>query len=75
MSKDDIESGINKFATPILITVCGFFMVMYMNNINAKLGALNQYNVDRDVWVRDWIEKYQPILDWAKVQKQIQERK
>ena len=30
--------------------------------LDEKIKKLDDYNKERDVWVRDWLEKYQPLI-------------
>lgn len=62
---EDFKEKISALIVPILITVIGYFIIATINDLQEDIEALQKYNVDRDLWVRDWIEKYQPTLDYA----------
>jgi len=41
-----------------------------INNIqNAEIKLLQNRNVERDEWVREWTETWQPSLNWAQQMK------
>lgn len=65
---EKIKQGINNFLTPILTTVIGFFVVQTLLQIKSDINVLHARNVERDEWVRDWIEEWQPTLYWSKQQ-------
>lgn len=65
---EKIKQGISDYLSPILITIVGFFIVQTLFQIKEDIKALHNRNIDRDEWVRDWIEKWQPSIYWAKQQ-------
>ena len=36
---------------------------------SISIDRLEQRNIDRDAWIRDWQEKWQAALDWDNAQK------
>lgn len=36
-----------------------------IQGIERRLGVLERKDEDRQVWVRDWIERWQSAVDWA----------
>lgn len=71
---ENIKHGINNYLAPILITIIGFFIMGALNDIREDIRELKTINVERDIWVRDWIEKWQPTLEWAKIEKDKSQR-
>ena len=63
---DRIKEGISSFLNPVLISVVGVFAIYLLNNISERLERLEESEEQRKEWVRDWIEKNQSALDWAK---------
>lgn len=63
---DNIKREINSYLAPMLITIVGFFLIQSLNNLRDDIKSLKQINHDRDEWVREWTEKWQPTLDWAR---------
>ena len=63
-----IKDGINSFLTPILIVVVGWFIVQSLNSLTDRIAALERNDIDKDIWVLAWTERWQPTLVWAKKQ-------
>lgn len=63
---DKIKQGINNYITPILIAVIGWFIVQTLLQIKKDINTLYNRNVERDEWVQDWTEEWQPVLHWGK---------
>ena len=55
---------------PMLVGIIGWFLVGTLKEISGDIKQLKQANIDRDIWVRDWIETWQPTLDWARAEKE-----
>ena len=65
---DRMKDAIATYLTPILIAVIGWLVIQSYSNITVELKKLDEYNVERDQWVLEWVEENQSALDWAKRQ-------
>ena len=65
---DNTTKNINNYIAPILIVIVGFFLVQVLKEIQTDIHALKQSEIDRREWVRDWIEQWQPTLEYSRRQ-------
>jgi hypothetical protein len=65
---DIATKNINNYLAPILIVVVGFFLVQSLREIQADIHVLKQSEIDRREWVRDWIQEWQPTLEYSRRQ-------
>jgi len=70
-----IKDGINSFLTPVLMVIIGWFVIQSINantratdKLTERIVKLEIGDKDRDEWVLDWTEKWQPVLNWSKRQ-------
>ena len=68
-----IKDGINNFLTPVLMVIIGWFVIQSINantratdKLTERIVKLEMGDMERDEWVLEWTEKWQPVLDWSK---------
>ena len=68
-----IKNGINNFLTPVLMVIIGWFVIQSINantratdKLTQRIVKLETGDMERDEWVLEWTEKWQPVLDWSK---------
>ena len=68
-----IKDGINNFLTPVLMVIIGWFVIQSINantratdKLTQRIVKLEMGDMERDEWVLEWTEKWQPVLDWSK---------
>ena len=74
MSSDIVKDKLGGIMMPILIAIIGYFLIKNLEQISTDIKELQTINKERDDWIRDWTEKWQPVLDYAKHQKENNER-
>lgn len=70
---DIVKDRVSGLMLPILIAIIGYFLVKNLEQISTDIKELQIINKERDDWVRDWTAEWQPVLDYAKHQKEKNE--